>query len=47
MSLGALLLLHLMAGAGVAGAVYLSGGGGHAGARLLRVATALVLMHAA
>jgi hypothetical protein len=42
MSLGALLLLHLMAGAGVAGAVYLSGRGRHAGVRFLHVATALV-----
>jgi hypothetical protein len=42
MSLGALLLLHLMAGAGVAGAVYLSGRGRNAGVRFWRVATALV-----
>jgi hypothetical protein len=42
MSLGVLLLLHLMAGAGVAGAVYLSGRGRHGGVGFLRVATALV-----
>src|SRR5262245_13150021 len=42
MSLGVLLLLHLMAGAGVAGAVYLSGRERHAGGRFLRAATALV-----
>jgi hypothetical protein len=42
MSLGALLLLHLMAGAGVAGAVYLSGRSRHAGVRFLQVATAFV-----
>jgi hypothetical protein len=42
MTLGALLLLHLMAGTGVAGAVYLSGSSRHTGMRFLQVATAFV-----
>jgi hypothetical protein len=42
MSLGVLLLLHLMAGAGVAGAVYLSGHSRHVGVRFLQVVTAWI-----
>jgi hypothetical protein len=41
MSVGQLLLVYLMAGTGVAGAVYLSDRSPHAGARAFRVLTAL------
>jgi hypothetical protein len=42
MSFGQLLLLHVMAGAGVAAAVFLTAPGGHPGARIFQMVTAVI-----